>query len=113
MDLCYLISMPRRQLPSHMQVGDPLGDASWDLLLAAFVMVREEEEPKVGGGCWLWSILEPRVHIPRIPPGLTAPGLTLPRVHGHGLTAPELTPRAHGRGLTAPGLTPSPGLSRP
>ena len=50
-DLCYLISMAGRELPGHMQMADPAVDKRWDLLLAAFVILREEEEPRFGGGC--------------------------------------------------------------
>ena len=82
-DLCYLCSMHGRDLPSHMKVEDPPDDDHWDVLLGAHVMVREEEEPKVGGGCWLWSILEPRVHIPRVPP----------RAHGPRAHPPPRLPR--------------------
>ena len=61
MDLCYLMSSCGRRLPGWMNVGDPLEDLNWDMLLAAHVTITEEEEPAVGGGCWLWSISERRV----------------------------------------------------
>ena len=64
MDLCYLCSQHGRQLPEHMTCQDPVDELHWDLLLTAHVMIREEEEPRVGGGCWMWSISVRGAHGP-------------------------------------------------
>ena len=56
LDLVYLCSQHGRQLPPNMSYQDPVDDRAWALLLTAHVMIREEEEPRVGGGCWMWSI---------------------------------------------------------
>ena len=125
MDLCYLCSMHGRELPSHMKVQDPPDDPCWELLMAAHVMVRDEEEPKVGG-CWLWSNSEPRVggsswwsqaHLPELTapgsplPVLTAPARSRHRAHGSGLmaTAPGSQPRAHPGSRSSAHPGPSPG----
>ena len=53
-DLIIQIASKGRTLPSDMQLHDPAEDERWDVMLRAFVAIRDEEEPRVGGGCWLW-----------------------------------------------------------